>query len=152
MCADIQYGPLVHPNPKPAVRVSHIPSTPHEPIHSQPHPFYNSRAIIINRGDATCKLIQVCFFRRGKTRLAKWYAPYNDEEKIKLKGEVCLTHTQSAPPVLLLSHSASRSTASSRPETRSTNQTSSSFGTTRSCTGDMPGSSSVCVSTRMTTS
>jgi hypothetical protein len=25
---------------------------------------------------------------RGKTRLAKWYAPYNDEEKIKLKGEV----------------------------------------------------------------
>lgn len=26
---------------------------------------------------------------RGKTRLAKWYAPYNDEEKIKLKGEVC---------------------------------------------------------------
>jgi AP-2 complex subunit sigma-1 len=27
---------------------------------------------------------------RGKTRLAKWYAPYNDEEKIKLKGEVFL--------------------------------------------------------------
>lgn len=27
---------------------------------------------------------------RGKTRLAKWYAPYNDEEKIKLKGEVYL--------------------------------------------------------------
>jgi AP-2 complex subunit sigma-1 len=26
---------------------------------------------------------------RGKTRLAKWYAPYSDEEKIKLKGEVC---------------------------------------------------------------
>ncbi|CAG8983270.1 hypothetical protein HYALB_00002707 [Hymenoscyphus albidus] len=26
--------------------------------------------------------------RQGKTRLAKWYAPYNDEEKIKLKGEV----------------------------------------------------------------
>lgn len=25
---------------------------------------------------------------RGKTRLAKWYAPYSDEEKIKLKGEV----------------------------------------------------------------
>ncbi|KKY17803.1 putative ap-2 adaptor complex subunit [Phaeomoniella chlamydospora] len=24
----------------------------------------------------------------GKTRLAKWYAPYNDEEKVKLKGEV----------------------------------------------------------------
>ncbi|KAK0911907.1 AP-2 complex subunit sigma [Friedmanniomyces endolithicus] len=26
--------------------------------------------------------------RQGKTRLAKWYAPYNDEEKIKLKGEI----------------------------------------------------------------
>ncbi|KAH0605872.1 uncharacterized protein H6S33_004329 [Morchella sextelata] len=25
---------------------------------------------------------------RGKTRLAKWYAPYDDEEKVKLKGEV----------------------------------------------------------------
>ncbi|KAG2014572.1 hypothetical protein GB937_006534 [Aspergillus fischeri] len=28
------------------------------------------------------------FFGRGKTRLAKWYAPYSDEEKVKLKGEV----------------------------------------------------------------
>ncbi|KAJ5917338.1 hypothetical protein N7466_010892 [Penicillium verhagenii] len=26
--------------------------------------------------------------RQGKTRLAKWYAPYSDEEKVKLKGEV----------------------------------------------------------------
>ncbi|KAI9703960.1 MAG: AP-2 complex subunit sigma [Bogoriella megaspora] len=26
--------------------------------------------------------------RQGKTRLAKWYVPYNDEEKVKLKGEV----------------------------------------------------------------
>ncbi|TQV98720.1 hypothetical protein V2A60_007574 [Cordyceps javanica] len=25
---------------------------------------------------------------RGKTRLAKWYAPFSDEEKIKVKGEV----------------------------------------------------------------
>ncbi|KAH7555782.1 hypothetical protein BM1_06308 [Bipolaris maydis] len=25
---------------------------------------------------------------RGKTRLAKWYAPYSDDEKVKLKGEV----------------------------------------------------------------
>jgi AP-2 complex subunit sigma-1 len=25
---------------------------------------------------------------RGKTRLAKWYAPYTDADKIKLKGEV----------------------------------------------------------------
>ncbi|KAI2471052.1 clathrin adaptor complex small chain-domain-containing protein [Annulohypoxylon bovei var. microspora] len=25
---------------------------------------------------------------KGKTRLAKWYVPYSDEEKIKLKGEV----------------------------------------------------------------
>lgn len=28
--------------------------------------------------------------RRGKTRLAKWYVPYSDDEKIKLKGEVRL--------------------------------------------------------------
>lgn len=27
---------------------------------------------------------------RGKTRLAKWYVPYTDDEKIKLKGEVRL--------------------------------------------------------------
>ena len=26
--------------------------------------------------------------KRGKTRLAKWYSPYSDEEKVKLKGEV----------------------------------------------------------------
>ncbi|CAO3625632.1 unnamed protein product [Cunninghamella blakesleeana] len=25
--------------------------------------------------------------RQGKTRLAKWYVPYEDEEKVKLKGE-----------------------------------------------------------------
>uniref|UniRef100_A0A8H7NNL6 AP-2 complex subunit sigma n=1 Tax=Bionectria ochroleuca TaxID=29856 RepID=A0A8H7NNL6_BIOOC len=25
--------------------------------------------------------------RQGKTRLAKWYAPYSDDQKIKLKGE-----------------------------------------------------------------
>lgn len=34
--------------------------------------------------------------RRGKTRLAKWYAPYNDEEKIKLKGEVCYSFFSSS--------------------------------------------------------
>jgi hypothetical protein len=26
--------------------------------------------------------------RQGKTRLSKWYAPYEDDEKLKLKGEV----------------------------------------------------------------
>ncbi|CCD46384.1 similar to AP-2 adaptor complex subunit sigma [Botrytis cinerea T4] len=37
--------------------------------------------------------------RQGKTRLAKWYAPYNDEEKIKLKGEV-----HCPPPILATSN------------------------------------------------
>lgn len=26
--------------------------------------------------------------RQGKTRLSKWYSPYDDDEKLKLKGEV----------------------------------------------------------------
>lgn len=26
--------------------------------------------------------------RQGKTRLSKWYVPYEDNEKVKLKGEV----------------------------------------------------------------
>jgi hypothetical protein len=34
------------------------------------------------------KVLNADEYPRGKTRLAKWYAPYNDEEKIKLKGEV----------------------------------------------------------------
>ena len=33
--------------------------------------------------------------RQGKTRLAKWYAPYTDEEKVKLKGEVCYLYLTS---------------------------------------------------------
>ena len=33
--------------------------------------------------------------RQGKTRLAKWYAPYTDEEKVKLKGEVCFFDSRS---------------------------------------------------------
>lgn len=43
--------------------------------------------------------------RQGKTRLAKWYAPYTDGEKVKLKGEVRQLHprisrslTHAGPP------------------------------------------------------
>ncbi len=41
---------------------------------------------------------------RGKTRLAKWYAPYNDEEKIKLKGEVNILFSSSGFCSLLRDH------------------------------------------------
>ena len=34
---------------------------------------------------------------RGKTRLAKWYSPYGDEEKIKIKGEVRLNPSRPFP-------------------------------------------------------
>ncbi|KAK4186878.1 clathrin adaptor complex small chain-domain-containing protein [Podospora australis] len=46
--------------------------------------------------------------RQGKTRLAKWYVPYSDDEKIKLKGEVCFSFPSllfspfSPPPYFLL--------------------------------------------------
>jgi Clathrin adaptor complex small chain len=74
--------------------------------------------------------------RQGKTRLAKWYAPYTDEEKVKLKGEVyCSPSIALRPlrrsflgPVLLVADRAfiHRFIASLRPATRSTNQISSS--------------------------
>ncbi|CAO3595378.1 unnamed protein product [Absidia cylindrospora] len=38
-------------------------------------------------------LVQNC---QGKTRLAKWYVPYEDDEKSKLKGEV---HRLIAPEI-----------------------------------------------------
>lgn len=51
--------------------------------------------------------------RQGKTRLAKWYAPYSDAEKVKLKGEVSLlplpTHNNN--PLLKPSNPPPRSTA-----------------------------------------
>jgi len=101
---------------------------------------------------------------RGKTRLAKWYAPYNDEEKIKLKGEVRPPFLP--PPPILSLHlasprasgiseprlSSSRSTASSPPATKSTNPTSSSSDRIRSSTGGTQASSSVRASTQTITS
>ncbi|KAJ5753092.1 hypothetical protein N7520_010009 [Penicillium odoratum] len=44
-----------------------------------------------NRGEplqAALQRLDANQMTRGKTRLAKWYAPYSDEEKVKLKGEV----------------------------------------------------------------
>ncbi len=35
---------------------------------------------------------------RGKTRLAKWYVPYSDEEKIRVKGEASLSLLFLLPP------------------------------------------------------
>jgi hypothetical protein len=100
---------------------------------------------------------------RGKTRLAKWYAPYNDEEKIKLKGEVSPPFL---PPPILSLHLASprasglpepqlnssRSIASSPPATKSTNPTLLSSDRIRSSTGDTQASSSVRASTQTITS
>jgi AP-2 complex subunit sigma-1 len=40
--------------------------------------------------------------RQGKTRLAKWYAPYSDEEKVKLKGEVSQILSRSSVVVSLI--------------------------------------------------
>lgn len=57
-----QDGSLLHINPEPAVRPAH-------PLPYRPHPL-------------------TALPNRGKTRLAKWYSPYNDDEKIKLKGEI----------------------------------------------------------------
>ena len=90
---------------------------------------------------------------RGKTRLAKWYAPYNDEEKVKVKGEVCPSVPSSPQPstrVTHLTNPQSRSTASSPPATRNTNPTSSNFDTTRSFTAGTPASSFVSVSMQTT--
>ena len=56
---------LLHPHPEPPVRHS-PPST-----------------------DPACNADQAARTQnRGKTRLAKWYTPYSDDEKVKLKGEV----------------------------------------------------------------
>jgi hypothetical protein len=73
--------------------------------------------------------------RQGKTRLAKWYAPYTDEEKVKLKGEVYYSfHCPPSvmgnflSPVLLVADRAfiHRFIVLLHPATRSTNQISSS--------------------------
>jgi AP-2 complex subunit sigma-1 len=44
--------------------------------------------------------------RQGKTRLAKWYAPYTDEEKVKLKGEVRSSISKSLPACAMDAFSA----------------------------------------------
>jgi hypothetical protein len=74
--------------------------------------------------------------RQGKTRLAKWYAPYTDEEKVKLKGEVYYSPSiglrllwgSFLGPVLLVADRAfiHRFIVLLRLATRSTNQISSS--------------------------
>src|SRR5690606_15143382 len=91
---------------------------------------------------------------RGKTRLAKWYAPYDDEEKIKLKGEV---RRLRSPPSHVLTRILTqtrhyRCTASSPRAIRNTNPISSSSATTKSCTDATRVCSSACASTRTTTS
>jgi AP-2 complex subunit sigma-1 len=57
-----QDGSLLHSDPKQAVSQISLPPTRLHPL--------------------------TTYAYRGKTRLAKWYSPYNDDEKIKLKGEI----------------------------------------------------------------
>ncbi|KAJ3465805.1 hypothetical protein MRS44_006463 [Fusarium solani] len=49
-------------------------------------------AFLLDRASASPISTMLSFIliqnRQGKTRLAKWYAPFSDEQKIKLKGEV----------------------------------------------------------------
>lgn len=136
-----QNGPLLHPNSKPTV------SFPSEAL--------NLSFPLLLRNPCN---------RRGKTRLAKWYAPYNDEEKIKLKGEVScikpvLYASSSIPHCSILKASPranrslqTRSIASSHLETKNINRTLSSSATTRSCIGGTQASSSARAWMRMITS
>lgn len=109
---------------------------------------------------SSSKLTVARSLRRGKTRLAKWYNPYSDDEKIKLKGEVTLPSppffpTPIPPSLLTLTDSPlrkKRSTASSPPATKSTSPTLSSSATTSSSTAATRGSSSAPASTPTTTS
>lgn len=61
------HNALLHPNPEPPVR----------PPSAASPPFLLRTRALTNPPT-----------NRGKTRLAKWYAPYSDDQKLKLKGEV----------------------------------------------------------------
>lgn len=80
-------GALLHLDTEPAVRHPH----------NQCSSFVTANSPLSSAsegGEAQSYRITNCWCaNRGKTRLAKWYAPYNDEEKIKLKGEVCAMST-----------------------------------------------------------
>lgn len=67
--------------------------------HCSTKPTQVVKSILCHR-DRTCRGFKMVLSfiliqnRQGKTRLAKWYAPYTDEEKVKLKGEACLHNQQ----------------------------------------------------------
>lgn len=91
-------------------RPGHGLSSEHLPFHivTDPCRTINTAVHVVSRGDrppSSVELVRVLLpvvslvpkmvlsfilvqNRQGKTRLAKWYAPYTDEEKVKLKGEV----------------------------------------------------------------
>lgn len=94
---------------------------------------------------------------RGKTRLAKWYAPYSVRLGDIFSVELCLfvplrnswTDFCFFFPIRMKrkSNSKARSTVLSRPETKSINPTSSSSAPQRLSIGDTRACSSVCAST-----
>ncbi|EPS35471.1 hypothetical protein H072_11151 [Dactylellina haptotyla CBS 200.50] len=64
--------------------VEETDSTSDTTSNPEPHP-----ALELYYGPNGFQLAHNADFKyRGKTRLAKWYAPYDDDEKVKLKGEV----------------------------------------------------------------